>query len=59
MTSSRSSRTWFRQAHLSDYPAAADAIGAFLMRDSVSERIAAAAALLDDPDYDGVLALGM
>ena len=51
-------RVTFRDAFLKDYPDAADAIGLFLMRDSVDARIVAAPALLDDPEFDAVLELG-
>ena len=52
-------RVFFHDAFLEDYPDAADTIGLFLMRDSVDERILDAPALLDDPDFDDVLELGM
>ena len=45
--------------HLADCPDAADKIGAWLMRDSVSARILHAVEALQDPNYDDVLALGM
>ncbi len=49
----------FHDAFLTDYPQEAEAIALFLLRDSVDKRIMAAPALLDDPDFDDVLALGM
>lgn len=52
-------RVHYHDAFLKEHPDAADAIGLFLVRDSVDERITAAPALLDDPDFDEVLELGM
>jgi hypothetical protein len=49
----------YKHHHLSDYPAAAGQIGEWLMRPSITKRIEAAVELIDDPDYDDVLALGM
>lgn len=44
---------------LEDRPDAAKRIAEWLGRETVTERILAAADLLDDPDYDDVLALGL
>ena len=52
-------RVFLHDPFLDNYPEAADKIGLFLMRDSVDARIAAAAELLDDPEFDDVLELGM
>lgn len=55
----RDGLTVLDQAFLSDHPDAAQAIGAFLIRDSVTERIGEAITLLDNPDYDDVLDQGL
>ncbi len=44
---------------LEDHPDAAMRIAEWLGRETATERIMAAADLLDDPDYDDVLALGL
>ena len=55
----KNGRVFLHDPFLDNYPEAADKIGLFLMRDSVDARIVAAPALLDDPDFDEVLELGM
>jgi hypothetical protein len=49
----------YHQHHLDDHALAAQRIGAWLMRDSVTDRIRAAIDLLADPNYDDVLAMGL
>lgn len=46
-------------AHLDTHPEATKRIGAWLMRDAVTERILAAPDALDDSRYDDVIALGL
>ncbi len=50
---------WFHQEHLGDHPQAARAIGQFLARSSVIDRIGGAIDLLNDPRYDEVLDVGL
>jgi hypothetical protein len=49
----------FRNAHYDDYPDAARRLAEWLGRDSVTERIMAAHDLLQDPDYDDILNMGI
>ncbi len=48
----------FENAHYDAYPEAARSVGAWLMRDCVSARIAKARATLQDPKYDGLFERG-
>lgn len=48
-------RDTYRNAHLDDYPEAADKIAAFVTRPGVVERIEAAFFLTDDPDLQTIL----
>ncbi len=49
----------YHNTHLESHPQAAQKIGAWLHRNSVSERILKAPELLNDPNYDDVIELGM
>lgn len=49
----------YHNAHLETHPKAAQKIGTWLHRKSVSERILKAPNLLNDPNYDDVIELGM
>lgn len=55
----RDGKAWYHQEHLNDYPNASPAIGQFLTRGSVTQRIGNAIDLLADPDYDNVLDGGL
>lgn len=55
----RHGEPYFGNAHYDDYPDAARRVGAWLSREDVTGRIIAAHEALDDPDYDGVLNLGV
>lgn len=49
----------FENAHYDEHPEAAARLAAWLMRESVTQRIVAAHEALQNPDYDDVLDLGL
>lgn len=55
----RGGAPYFSNAHYDDYPEAARRVAEWLNRNSVTERIMAVHDMLQDPDYDGVLNLGI
>ena len=55
----RRGRPYYGNAFLNDYPEVCERIGAWLSRDSVTERIMAAPEQLDTQDYDDILNRGV
>lgn len=55
----KNGRMLFDRTFLEDFKQAADMIGSWLIRDSVTTRILAAPELLDNPDYDDMIEMAL